>query len=291
MPTTVGFIGIGLMGSRMSGNLLKAGFPVVAYDLLPEALAQATANGAKAAASAAGVAREAPVIITMLPNAPHVEAALLGPGGVVEGTTPGATTVIDMSTIAPSAARRLAELLAARGVKFLDAPVSGGTVGAANATLTIMVGGEEKTLEACRPILAALGKKIVHMGGHGMGQLTKLSNNLIAGINMVALCEGLQLGIRGGLDPDRLREVILASSGNSWALEKLGPEVLKGNFKPGFMLNLMLKDVGLALEAARELDLNTWVGAIAHEVYKAGKEAGFGTDDFSAVYKMYQPRG
>lgn len=291
MPTTVGFIGIGLMGSRMSANLLKAGFPVVAYDLLPEALAQATANGAKAAPSAAAVAREAPVVVTMLPNAPHVEAALLGPGGAIEGTTPGATTVIDMSTIAPSAARHLAEALAARGVKFLDAPVSGGTVGAEKATLTIMVGGEEKTLESCRPILAAMGQKIVHMGGHGMGQLTKLSNNLISGINMVALAEGLQLGIRGGLDPNLLHEVVAASSGDSWVLQKLGARILGGKFEPGFMLQLMLKDVGLALDAARELGTSTWVGAVAHEVYKAAHAAGLGPEDFSAVYKTYRPRG
>jgi 3-hydroxyisobutyrate dehydrogenase len=291
MPTTVGFIGIGLMGSRMSANLLKAGFPVVAYDLVPEALAQATAKGARAAASAAAVAREAPMVITMLPNAPHVEAAVLGPGGIVEGTAPGATTVIDMSTIAPSAARRIAGGLAARGVRFLDAPVSGGTVGAEDATLTIMVGGDEKTLDACRPVLAAMGKKIVHMGGHGMGQLTKLANNLVAGINMIALAEGLQLGIRGGLDPDLLREVIAASSGDSWVLQKQGARILDGKFEPGFMLQLMLKDVGLALDTARELGTSTWAGAIAHELYKAGQAAGLGREDFSAVYKLYDPRG
>jgi 3-hydroxyisobutyrate dehydrogenase len=218
----VGFIGTGTMGLPMVANLVKKGFAVTAYDVVPAALAAAVRAGAAAAASSAGAARGADLVITMLPSSSHVETAYLGPGGVVEGLATGRLCV-DMSTIDPSVSRRVAAALSARGARFLDAPVSGGVPRATDGTLAIMVGGDARDLEEARPALAAMGATIIHVGAVGSGEVAKLCNNLIAGVSAVAVSEAFRIAEGFGVDAKVLTDVIAKSSGNTWVMEHMHP--------------------------------------------------------------------
>jgi 3-hydroxyisobutyrate dehydrogenase len=291
----VGFIGTGTMGQPMVRNLIAKGFPLVGYDVVPAALEAAVKLGAKACASAAEAAKQADLVVTMLPSSSHVEAVYLGAGGVLEGVGKGRLCV-DMSTIEPAISRRVAERLRERGVRFLDAPVSGGVVGAEKATLAIMVGGEAADLEEARPALAAMGANIIHVGPVGSGEVAKLCNNLIAGVAMVAVSEAFRIAEGFGVDPKILTSVIAKSSGNTWAMEHGHPvpgmvptAASNRDYAPGFMTDLMAKDLGLAVNAARELRVPLAVAPAAQQVLRLASSHGFGRKDFSSVYAFLKP--
>jgi 3-hydroxyisobutyrate dehydrogenase len=290
--TTIGFVGIGNMGLPMVANLLKAGHRLEAYDVRREALDAAVQRGATPAGSAAEIAGRVEVLITMLPNSPDVDAAYLGPKGILEGARPG-LVCIDMSTIDPATTRRVGERLAAAGVRMIDAPVSGAVPRAVEGTLTIMVGGEGAVVEAMRPILSAMGRNVIHVGPLGSGEVAKICNNLIAGVSMIAVAEAFTIGMRAGVDPRVLHEVIAKSSGNCWAIEHncpvpgLVPKAAANNaFAAGFMTDLMAKDLSLARAAARDLGATCFSGTLAHELYTLASRHGLGRKDFSSVIQL-----
>jgi 3-hydroxyisobutyrate dehydrogenase len=291
----VGFIGTGTMGQPMLGNLIKKGFTVLAYDLVPTALAAAVKLGATAAGSTAEVARRSDLVVTMLPSSSHVEAVYLGPGGVLESVASGRLCV-DMSTIDPAVSRRVAAALAQRQGRFLDAPVSGGVPGAADGTLAIMVGGDARDLEEARPALAAMGANIIHVGTVGSGEVAKLCNNLIAGVAAVAVSEAFRIAEGFGVDPKVLTDVISKSSGNTWVMQQAHPvpglvarAASSRDYAPGFMTDLMAKDLGLAVNAARELRVPAVVAAAAQQVLRLASSHGLGRKDFTAVYTFLKP--
>jgi 3-hydroxyisobutyrate dehydrogenase len=290
--TSIGFIGLGNMGLPMVANLVRAGFAVHAYDVRREAVDAAVDRGAAPLTSAAEAAGRVEVVITMLPDSPEVEAAYLGPKGILEGATPG-LVCIDMSTIDPATTRRVGERLQAAAVRMLDAPVSGGVPRATDGTLTIMVGGDADLVERARPILGAMGANVIHIGPLGAGEVAKICNNLLAGVSMIAAAEAMTIGIRAGVDPRVLHEVIRRSSGSCWALEHncpvpgLTPKAASnGGFAPGFMTDLMAKDLALARAAARAVGASCFTGALAHELYALASRHGLGRKDFSAVIEV-----
>jgi len=291
----VGFIGTGTMGQPMLNNLIKKGFGVVAYDIVPAALGAAVKLGATACGSAADAARQADLVVTVLPSSSHVEAVYLGAGGVLEGVGKGRLCV-DMSTIEPGVSQRVAERLREHGIRFIDAPVSGGVVGAEKATLAIMVGGEAADLEEARPALAAMGANIIHVGPVGAGEVAKLCNNLIAGVAMVAVSEAFRIAEGFGVDPKILTSVIAKSSGNTWAMEHGHPvpgmvptAASSRDYAPGFMTDLMAKDLGLAVNAARELRVPVSVAPAAQQLLRLASSHGYGRKDFSSVYAFLKP--
>lgn len=244
--TTVGFIGLGVMGRRMALNLNRAGFALLVHDLNREAVTELVASGARDAGSIAGTA-EADLVITMLPDTPDVEAVVLGEGGLAVAMRPG-SVLIDMSSISPTAAMAMQSALAARAVAMLDAPVSGGYQGAEAGTLSIMVGGDAEILERCRPVLEAMGKTISHIGGPGAGQVCKVCNQVAVAINIQAVAEALTLARKNGVDPGKVRTALLGGFAQSRALDLHGQRVLDGNYAAGFRVTLQRKDLKLALE-------------------------------------------
>ena len=291
----IGFIGTGTMGRPMLANLVKKGFAVVAYDVVPDALAGAVAAGARAAASPAEVARQSELVVTMLPSSSHVEAVYLGPAGVKEGVAAG-RLCIDMSTIDPSVSRRVAAALAQQRVRFVDAPVSGGVPRATDGTLAIMVGGDARDVEEARPVLAALGANIIHVGAVGSGEVAKLCNNLIAGVAAVAVSEAFRIAEGFGVDAKVLTDVISKSSGHMWVMEHMHPvpglvarSASSQEYAPGFMTDLMAKDLGLAVNAARELRVPVVVSPAAQQVLRLASSHGLGRKDFTAVYTFLKP--
>ena len=291
----IAFIGTGTMGQPMLANLVKKGFGVVAYDVVPAALAGAVKAGATAAGSAGEAARQADLVITVLPSSSHVEAAYLGRGGVLEGVAAGRLCV-DMSTIDPSVSRRVAAALAARHVRFVDAPVSGGVPRATDGTLAIMVGGDARDLEEARPALAAMGANIIHVGAVGSGEVAKLCNNLIAGVSAVAVSEAFRIAEGFGVDAKVLTDVISKSSGNTWVMEHMHPvpglvarSASSQDYAPGFMTDLMAKDLGLAVNAARELRVPVVVAPAAQQVLRLASSHGLGRKDFTAIYTFLKP--
>lgn len=291
----VGFIGTGTMGQPMVANLLKNGFSVIAYDVVPAALAAAVKLGASGAGSLAEVARRSELIVTMLPSSSNVEAAYLGATGLRESVAAGRLCV-DMSTIDPGVSRRVAAALAERQVRFLDAPVSGGVPGATDGTLAIMVGGAARDLEEARPALSAMGANIIHVGGVGSGEAAKICNNLIAGVAAVAVSEAFRIAEGFGVDPKVLTDVISKSSGNTWVMQQAHPvpglvprAASSRDYAPGFMTDLMAKDLGLAVNAARELRVPAVVAAAAQQVLRLASSHGLGRKDFTAVYTFLKP--
>lgn len=281
----VGFIGLGIMGKPMARNLLRAGHQLAIYARHPDKVRALVAGGATLADSSAAVGHAAEVVITMLPNAPEVEEVVLGPRGVLEGAAAGAV-IVDMSTIAPAASRSLAEACAAKGVAFLDAPVSGGSVGAERATLSIMAGGDAEAFARVRPLFAAMGRDeaIFHVGPSGSGEVVKLANNMLCGVIAAASAEALALGVKNGVDAATLAEIIGMSSGASWQLSNVFPlRVWDGSFTPGFMTDLLLKDLGLALDLAEAGGVPLRLTEQARAMYEATRAAGHGRDDYSAV--------
>jgi 3-hydroxyisobutyrate dehydrogenase len=291
MGKRIGFVGLGTMGRPMAANLLKAGHRLTVFDVVPTAQEPLVAMGAAAAASASEAADAAEVVISMLPAPPDVLGAMLGSAGVVEGLRPGGT-VIDMSTIDPSTTRRVAREVEAKGGRMLDAPVSGSSTGARDGTLTIMVGGDREVLEEHRDVLEVMGSNVIHCGPIGMGETVKLANNLLAAAGMVAVAEAFLLGMRCGADPRVLYEVISKSTGSCWALRRapvrgLFPDApINEGFAPGFMVDLMHKDLGLILSAAEEQRLPMPLTGLVRQLYALAGVQGYGRQDASAVAKI-----
>jgi 2-hydroxymethylglutarate dehydrogenase len=285
----IGFIGLGAMGRPMAKNLLKAGYPLTVYDLNPEPIKEVIAHGAKAASSSAEAARDAEVIITMLPACDEVKSAVLGAGGVLGGATEGAL-LIDMSSIAPHTSKLVASEAAKVGVRFLDAPVSGGVTAAENGTLTIIVGGDRALLDGHMDLMQAMGKNIYHVGDVGMGETVKMINQVLAGINMLAIAEAFVLGTKLGADPETIYKVIRVSAGNSFLIDARVPDyLLKGDFsRPGFALDLMLKDLGLAIESAKINKIPLFLTGQAYQYFSMASSWGLGKKDMSSVTELLE---
>ena len=283
MPT-VGFIGLGLMGKPMALNLRKHNFAVVAHSRSRGPVDALVAAGATAAVSPADVARQARVIITILPDGPDVASVLEGPDGVFSAMQPGAI-IVDSSTMAPATARRLAAAAAERGVALLDAPVSGGEIGAIDGTLTFMVGGEAAALDAVRDLLGLMGKpeRIVHVGPSGAGQVCKACNQLVIGGTMVAVAEALALARKSGVDGAKVRQALLGGFAASRVLEVHGERMLTGNYAPGFKARLYKKDLRIVAEALAEAGVAAPETALVQQLVHAQLAAGGGDDDYSGV--------
>ena len=288
----IAFIGLGNMGGPMAANLLKAGHALQVFDLSSTAVDAAVAAGASAATDARAAVATADVVITMLPASRHVEGLYLGDGGLL-ARIPAGALVIDCSTIAPASARRVAAEAAARGLAMIDAPVSGGTAGAAAGTLTFIVGGTDAALERARPVLSAMGRNIFHMGDAGAGQVAKLCNNMALGVIMAVTGEAIALGVAHGLEAKALSQMMAVSTGRSWATEVCNPwpDVLEGapssrGYSGGFGNDLMLKDLGLAAEAAIGVGASIPMGELARNLYAMNSRLGNGGLDFSSVVKL-----
>ncbi|MBH1966208.1 MAG: 3-hydroxyisobutyrate dehydrogenase [Comamonadaceae bacterium] len=293
----VAFIGLGNMGGPMAVNLQKAGYAVSAFDLSADALAKVREQGVTAATSASAAIEGAQIVISMLPASRHVEALYLGDSGLMS-SLPAGTLVIDCSTIAPASAQKVAAAAKARGVAMIDAPVSGGVAGAAAGTLTFIVGGDVAALERARPLLQAMGKNIFHMGEAGAGQVAKLCNNMALGVIMAVTGEAIALGVAHGLDPKALSQMMAVSTSRSWATEVCNPwpGVLENapssrGYAGGFGNDLMLKDLGLAVEAAMGIGATIPLGEMARNLYAMNKQAGRGALDFSSVVKLVAGEG
>jgi 2-hydroxy-3-oxopropionate reductase len=284
MADTVGFIGLGVMGRPMAKNLIKGGFPVVVHNRSRPAVDELVAAGATAAASAADVARRAAVVITMLPDTPDVERVLTAPDGVLAGLQQNGL-VIDMSSISPAVTQRLAAQIRDRGAAMLDAPVSGGEVGAINASLSIMVGGDEAAFTRARPIFEAMGNKerIVHIGASGAGQLCKVCNQIAIGGALAGVSEALALAKKAGVDASRVRAALLGGFAASRVLEVHGERMLNANYKPGFRTKLYQKDLRLANEAAAANNVAIPGTAIVTQLINALVAAGGGDLDYAAL--------
>jgi 2-hydroxy-3-oxopropionate reductase len=284
MPERIGFIGLGVMGRPMARNLLKAGFPLVVHSRTRASVDDLVAAGASPAGSPADVSARTDIVITMLPDSPDVRLVLAGPDGVFEGLRPG-MVIIDMSTISPAVARELAAEVSRRGAQMLDAPVSGGEIGAINGTLSIMVGGDPHALERVRPVLNAMGnpERVVHIGSSGAGQVCKACNQLAIGGALATVGEVFALARKAGVDPAKVREALLGGFAASRVLEVHGERILKGNYTPGFRTRLYHKDMGIALETARAHDVPLPVSAAVQQLVNAMMAAGKGDLDYSAL--------
>jgi 2-hydroxy-3-oxopropionate reductase len=283
---SVGFIGIGTMGLEMVRNLLKAGHAVHAFDLNEAAVADIDKEGATRAKTPADAALGADIVITMLPDTPHVEATIYGEAGLLKSPPPG-KLVVDMGTISPVAVRRIHADLQKVGVSFIDAPVSGGPLGAKNAALSIMAGGEADAFAKAEPFFRAMGTTITHAGASGAGQTVKLCNQLICGINIQAICEALALGRASGVDLDLLRRVLLGGSAASWMLDKLGPAMIAGDVAAGFRIDLMLKDLRLVQEHAQSLNVPLPGTALVTSQYVDARAHGEGSNGNQALFRVY----
>jgi len=284
MTAPVGFIGLGLMGRPMAKNLLKAGFPLVVHSRSPAPVDDLVAHGAARAVSPADVARRATRIITMLPDGPDVEKVLEGPDGVFSGIQPG-TIIIDCSSIAPAAARRLAGRASAAGATMLDAPVSGGEIGAISGTLSIMAGGDAKAFADVKPILAAMGNpdKVIRIGEAGAGQITKVCNQMVIGGTLAVVGEAFALAIKAGVDPAKVRDALLGGFAASRVLEVHGERILQSNYTPGFRSKLYAKDMRIAAQTLAETATPAPVSAIVQELVAALVARGRGELDYSAL--------
>jgi 2-hydroxy-3-oxopropionate reductase len=283
--TKIGFVGLGIMGGPMSSNLLAAGFDVIGFDVVPTALRRLTAAGGTAADSAGQAAAESDVVITMLPNHPQVEAVVLGEGGVLGSAKPGAL-YIDMSTIRPETSRRLAAAGAERGIRVLDAPVSGGEQGAIDAVLSIMVGGSEEDFAAAQPVLSVLGKTVVHVGPAGAGQTVKAANQLVVGGTYALVAEAIVLLEASGLDASVGLDVLAGGLAGSRILELKRASMVAREFAPGFRIDLHHKDMGIVLAAARDADVALPVGNLVAALVSAARAQGHGALDHSALLKV-----
>jgi 2-hydroxy-3-oxopropionate reductase len=285
----IGFIGLGIMGAPMAANLLRAGHPLVVHNRSRAPVERLVAAGAAAAGGPREVAERADVVITMLPDSPDVETVVLGPGGVAEGLVAG-QLLIDMSTVAPATARRLAEAAAARGAAALDAPVSGGQAGAEQGTLSIMVGGDETAFERALPILQVLGSNVVRIGGPGTGQIAKAANQMIVADTIAAVAEALLLAARAGADPARVRQALLGGFAGSRILEVHGERMLRRAFTPGFRLRLQLKDVRIAVDTARQAGMPLPMTERVFDLLGEVVSGGAGELDHSALLTALEAR-
>jgi 2-hydroxy-3-oxopropionate reductase len=283
----VGMIGLGIMGAPMAHNLLRAGFPVIVWNRTEARADPLVAAGAQRAGSPREVAERSAITITMLSDSPDVEQVYRAPDGVLAGTT-AADLLVDMSTIAPRIARELAQDAAARGAAMLDAPVSGGDVGARQGTLSIMVGGDAEALERARPVLEALGSRITHVGSSGAGQVVKACNQIVVGLTLEALGEALVLGSKAGVEPAAIVEALGGGLAASRVLEVRGPKLLARDFAPGFKLDLHAKDLAIALATARELGVALPGTALVDQLFHAEQSHGHGEADNSTLVRALE---
>lgn len=278
----VGFIGLGIMGKPMSRNLIKAGHQVVVYDIVPESVAAMAASGAAAGKSAKDVAAHSDITITMVPDGPEVEAAVLGPEGALEGAKPGAIFV-DMSSISPIVAQKIGAACAAKGIEFLDAPVSGGEPKAIDGTLAIMVGGKQEVFDKVLPLFQAMGSSATLTGPVGAGNVTKLANQMIVAVNIAAMGEALVLATKAGLDPEVVFNAVKGGLAGSAVLNAKAPMVIARNFKPGFRIRLHQKDLRNALLVAESMKVSLPFTSLAQQVLMALMNSGRGDLDHSAI--------
>ena len=264
----IGFVGLGMMGLPMAKNLVEAGYTVTVFDLDAGAIEEAQGFGASPASTGAEVAAQSDIIITMVPDSPHVEAAIAGNGGIIEGIR-AESVVIEMSTILPETGKRMAELLAEKGADFVDAPVTGGVAGAEAGSMSILVGGDAEAFDRTLPVLSVLGGDITHMGPVGAGHTTKIANQLIGVATLAGLSEAFVLAKKSGLDMQTFYDAVKNGAGRSWALETLGPKILKGDFSPGFMVKHMQKDLRLAGQLADDTGTSIPTTSLIAQLYHA----------------------
>jgi 3-hydroxyisobutyrate dehydrogenase len=287
MAISVGFIGVGNMGNPMASNVLKAGFPLVVYDKNSQAAENLIQAGAQRAASAREVVERSEITLTSLPASPDVEAVYLDPDGLVDSAGPG-TILIDLSSVLPSTPRKIEPRAKGRGVHFLEAPVSGGVTGARAATLAIMVGGDPEVLTRAQPVLRAIGPNIFHVGPVGSGNTVKAINNMMACVNALAMMEGVALGVKAGLDPMTIYEVVKASSGGSKALERIPNALIPRKFEPGFKVQLMNKDLETFNTIAKDLHVPVSFANVAQQYQQAAIAAGLADQDTSVVMTIIE---
>lgn len=287
MDKRIGFIGLGIMGKPMALNLLKAGYQVTVYNRTASKTEQLVLQGAEKVNSPREVAEKSTVIITIVSDTPDVESVILGKNGVIEGIKAG-SVVIDMSTISPEATRRIAERLKEKGAYMLDAPVSGGEQGAINGTLSIMVGGETEIFERCKPILQAMGKNIIHVGSSGMGQTVKLVNQILVAGTLCAVAEALIFAQKSGVDLEKAIDAVKGGAASSWQLVNLAPRIIKRDFQPGFMIDLMQKDLNLVMRTADEMKVPLPVTSLVHQMYYSLQSAGEGKSGTQALVKTLE---
>ncbi|MEA3155907.1 MAG: 2-hydroxymethylglutarate dehydrogenase [Betaproteobacteria bacterium] len=287
MAVSVGFIGLGNMGNPMASNVLKSGFPMTVFDKNPKAMDNLIQAGAKGATSAKQVVESAEVLLTCLPGSPEVEALYLDAGGLIELAKRG-SVLVDLSSVLPTTPRKLEPRAAARGVHYLEAPVSGGVTGARAATLAIMTGGDAAVLERVRPVLRAIGPNIYHVGTVGAGNTLKAINNMMSSVNALAMMEGMVLGLKAGLDLATMGKIVKASSGNSNALARVERNLIPRDFEPGFKVQLMNKDLETFNSIARELHVPVSFSNVAQRYQQAALAAGLGEKDTSVIFTLIE---
>ena len=285
--TKLGFVGLGLMGNPMSKNLIEAGYEVSVWNRTTSRMRGLVESGASGASSPRDVANHSEIIVTMVSDSADVEEVVLGKEGIASGLKKG-SVVIDMSTIAPSVTQRIALEVTDMGSEMLDAPVSGGVIGAPRGTLSIMVGGPRHSFERCLPVLEAMGERITYCGEHGMGQVAKLANQVVGMGTMASVCEGLVFAARAGGDPEAIMSALTGGAANSWMLENLGPKIYDGDFAPGFMVDHAQKDLRLILESAAEMDLPLFLTPLINQLYRSVQQMGFGSEGTQAGVKMME---
>jgi len=287
MEKKVGFIGLGIMGMPMARNLIKAGFEVVVYNRTTSKAEQMASEGAKKADSPKELAGETPVVITIVSDTPDVESVILGENGIIEGIKPD-SVVIDMSTISPQATQKIAARLREREAHMLDAPVSGGDQGAISGTLSIMVGGDAQIFKRCQPILEAMGKNIIHVGSNGMGQTVKLMNQILVAGTLNAVVEALIFAQKSGVDLEKAIDAVKGGAAGSWQLSNLAPRIIKRDFQPGFMVDLIQKDLRLVMEATEVVKTPLPVTSFIHQMYYSLQSAGEGRSGTQALVKAME---
>lgn len=283
----IGFIGLGIMGKPMVRNLMKAGHEVIVYDVVQENVDQVAKDGAVPAKSSANVAQQCRLVITMLPNSPHVKAVVMGENGVLEGAEEG-TVLVDMSSIAPGASQEICRACAAKGVKMIDAPVSGGEPKAVDGTLSIMVGGDEAVFDQVHDVLMVMGGSAVHCGDIGAGNTTKLANQIIVALNIAAVSEAFTLAVKAGVNPLSVFNAIRGGLAGSTVMDAKVPMMIERNFKPGFKIDLHIKDLGNALETGHEVGAPLFLTASVMEYLQHLHSEGCGQEDHSAIAKFYE---
>jgi 3-hydroxyisobutyrate dehydrogenase-like beta-hydroxyacid dehydrogenase len=284
----IGYVGLGIMGQAMANNLIGAGYELTVWNRTAAKAAPLTDAGATVAEHPAAVAAAVDVVCLNVTDTPDVEEILFGPNGVAEGGRAG-LIVIDNSTISPDATRQFAARLAEQSIHLLDAPVSGGDVGARAGTLSVMVGGDATLFQTCLPIFEAVGKTVTHVGPSGAGQATKACNQVLCGVNLMAVCEAMSLAAREGLDLQKMLAVTTAGAGGSWALANLGPQIADADMSPGFMIDLINKDLAIVASEAKRLDLHMDAANLATERLKQAGRQGYGRNGTQALSQLFEP--
>lgn len=283
----IGFIGLGIMGKPMAKNLLKAGYELIVLDTNLEVVEELVALGADSAKNAAELAGKSKIVITMLPNSPHVKAVVLGEGGLIEGASPG-SVLIDMSSIAPLASKEIAEALAAKGIGMLDAPVSGGEPKAINGTIAVMVGGKKELFDAHYDLLMAMAASVVYVGDIGAGNIAKLCNQVVVAINIAAVSEAMVLAKKAGVSPDLVYQAIRGGLAGSTVMDAKAPMMMDRNFNPGFRIDLHVKDMNNVMDTAHSVGVPLPLASLVMEIMQAIKLDGCGIEDHSSIVKFYE---